>query len=136
MLPTFIIAGAGKSGTTALWAYLNQHPEICMSRIKEPMFFTNLLGYRQGGSIEAPVYEGRYKSGLEWYEKLFAKCCQKRALGEASTAYMYAKDAAGLIKKTLPEVKLIFLLRNPVDRLYSNYWQERKYGWTCLPLKN
>ncbi len=129
MLPTFIICGAGKSGTTALWAYLKEHPEVCMTRMKEPIFFTRMLGTREGGTIEAPVYTGHYEKGIAWYESLFEHCGCQKVRGEASTAYFYAEDAADLIREILPNVKLIFLLRNPVDRLYSHYWQERKTGW-------
>ncbi len=129
MLPTFIIAGAGKSGTTSLWNYLKAHPEICMARIKEPGFFTKSLGRDQGRGENAPSRSGKFDKGFPWYESLFINCQGKKAFGEASTMYMYSEDAPTLMKRYIPDVKLIFLLRDPVDRAYSQYWQEKKTGW-------
>ena len=72
MVPTFIVAGATKSGTTALGEYLNDHPQVCMSWMKEPNFFTE----------EIPVT--RYKNGFSWYQSLFDNCGQAKAIGEVS----------------------------------------------------
>ena len=129
MLPTFIIAGAGKSGTTALWNYLKEHPEVCVAQIKEPMFFTRIKGQDRDSAADAPPVSGTFDKGFTWYKGLFVGSEGKKALGEASTIYMYAKDAPELIKTHVPRVKIIFVLRDPVDRAYSQYWQEKKAGW-------
>jgi len=114
MLPTFIIAGANKAGTTSLYEYLKLHPNICMSRVKEPCFFTN-----------HPI-TSTYNNGIEWYQKLYSSCEMETTRGEASTVYMGSEDSAYLIHKTIPEVSLVFILRDPVDRMYSQYWSDKK----------
>jgi len=114
MLPTFIIAGATKAGTTSLYEYLKPHPEVCMALIKEPCFFTR---DRRASS---------YSNGLSWYENLFAHCNVKNARGEASTVYMVREDSAELIFKTLPNITLIFMLRDPTNRMYSQFWSDIK----------
>jgi hypothetical protein len=129
MLPSFIIAGAGKSGTTTLWEHLKEHPEVCMAQFKEPGFFTQVVGHSDGAGDRAPSLSGRYCKGLEWYESLFRSCDNAKARGEASTIYMVVEDAPVLMKQVVPDVKILFILRDPVERLYSQYWQERKLGW-------
>lgn len=109
MLPTFIVAGATKSGTTAIYEYLKAHPQVCMAWMKEPNFFTR----------EIPV--SRYEKGLAWYESLFQTCGGAEAVGEVSPAYMPRQDTPNLIAEVLPDIQLLFLLRNPVERLYSHY---------------
>jgi hypothetical protein len=132
-LPTFIIPGAPKAGTTALWGYLNEHPQVCMARIKEPNFFTRYRGELQNGIVRPGAKRFvHFDKGIEWYESLYASCGNALARGEASTEYLSASDAAELIHEWVPGVKLIFLLRDPVSRLYSHYWQEYKLGWDEL----
>lgn len=109
MLPTFIVAGATKSGTTAIYEYLKTHPEVCMAWMKEPNFFTR----------EIPV--SRYNKGISWYETLFRDCEGAKAIGEVSPAYMPRKDAPTLIAQCLPDIQLIFVLRDPFDRIISHY---------------
>lgn len=106
VLPNLFIPGAGKSGTSSLHDYLNQHPEIYMSKVKEPHFFSD---------------DRYYGLGLNEYEKLFeeGKECQFR--GESSTGYMLFKNVIERIKSDIPNPKFIFILRNPVDRAYSHY---------------
>jgi hypothetical protein len=129
MLPTFIIAGVAKAGTTSLWEYLNIHPQIRMAPLKEPGFFTNAKGCGNRPDPRSPRFSGRYAKGLTWYESLFRECNGAKAVGEASVMYMPEPDAPGLIKKHLPDVQLLFLLRDPVERIYSHYWQEKRHGW-------
>ena len=116
MLPTFIVAGAAKSGTTTVWQHLKAHPQVCMASIKETNFFTR----------EIPA--ARYDLGLEWYQELFKTCGAAKAIGEVSPAYMARQDTPGLIRQTLPDILLIFIFRDPVERLYSQYWYQRQQG--------
>ena len=128
-LPTFIIAGAPKCGTTALWNYLNEHPEVCMARIKEPRFFSQMPGELDKKTIgSGPLRSGYFNRGINWYQSLFDSCQQLKARGEASTYYFSAIDSPILIESLIPKVRLIFILRDPVKRLYSHYWQEYKLG--------
>lgn len=129
-LPNFIIAGAPKCGTTALWALLQQHPEICLSSHKEPRFFSRVVGdLERGVMTDGHNRSGRFDMGFAWYEELFTRCQYAKAIGEASTHYFSAEDSAGLIAGHVPDVRLIFMLRDPVERAYSHYWQESKLGW-------
>lgn len=114
-LPNFIIFGAIKSGTGALYQYLSHHPEIYMSAIKEPRFFTDKNNYEK---IDG---NGSYKVNIEAYKKYFRGAKKELAIGEASSNYINSLYAAEVIKQVLPEVKLIATLRNPVDRAYAHY---------------
>ena len=125
-LPTFIIAGAPKCGTTALWRFLDEHPCVGMSQIKEPRFFTSARSFGEGIIRPGPPRPIQYDRGLAWYESLFDPA--KAVRGEASTLYFGASDAAELIRRHLPDVRLVFLLRDPAARLYSHYWQDHKSG--------
>lgn len=107
MLPTFIVIGAMKCGTTSLYHYLKQHPEICMSLRTEPNFF---------------VQEKNYHKGIAWYHSLFQGVA--KAYGERSTNYTKRHEFEGVaarMKSVLPDVKLIYLLRDPVERVISHY---------------
>lgn len=106
----FVIGGTEKAGTTSLFTYLSLHPEICGSNVKETNYFRD----NWIGNIETDVYN---------YQKYYAKCSySKKIFMEASTAYLGAADkVAQRIYKTLPNVKLLFILRNPVNRLYSSF---------------
>jgi len=104
-LPHFIIIGAMKAGTTSLYHYLQRHPEIAMSKVKETDFFL----------------EGNVHQGLKWYRRQFPK--DDRIKGEASpnyTKYPAQKGVAERIHQILPGVKLIYVLRDPVSRIVSH----------------
>lgn len=111
MLPTFIIAGATKSGTTSLLIYLGRHPDI----------FT---GGQQNGKKEAGFFNNNYEKGVGWYKQLFEGWNGEKAIGEKSVGYMIHKESPIRIKKLIPDIKIIFVLRNPVDRAYSHYWHD------------
>lgn len=126
MLPTFILAGAPKAGTTSLWHYIKSHPQVGMGFLKEPMFFTQASGNSKKMSEKMPPFSGNYRLGMTWYESLFQDCQPGQAIGEASGLYFTEPDAPGLIRQHLPDVKIVFLLRDPVDRVYSHYWENKK----------
>lgn len=105
-LPDFIIIGAAKSGTTSFVRYLDQHPDVCFSKPKEPGFF----------------YWPRINNkGLTHYAKFFEGCHGAMRVGEASTAYLYGEKTPRMIVEAIPDVRLIAILRNPVDRAFSHY---------------
>lgn len=113
-LPDFILGGAPKSGTTALFTYLSQHPEVYPSSPKEPHFFAK--------RNDSHVVRGMNYSRAE-YEELFRGAGPDQKAGEASTGYLHhAKQAAPKIQALIPDVRLLFLLRNPIERAYSEYW--------------
>jgi len=123
-MPDFILGGAMKAGTTTVWSWLARHPDVGMPEGKEPRFFTEERGLADGGEPDAPLRSGRYREGLAWYESLFSACAGKAVLGEASSRYLHAPDAARLIRAALPQVKLVFVLRDPVERMHAHYRQE------------
>lgn len=129
-IPNFLIIGAPKCGTTALAYFLSQHPCIFISKHKEPRFFTALPGSMEKEITgSGPRLSGNYKKGWSWYASLFEEASENQIIGEASTVYFANEDAASLIKKHCPDIKIILMLRNPVARIYSHYWQEHKLGF-------
>lgn len=129
-IPYFLIIGAPKCGTTALWYLLDQHEDIYMSVNKEPRFFTRVKGSMETKITgDGPRLSGTYDNGEQWYNELFKGALPTQKTGEASTVYFANEDAAQLIYDFNPGVKLILCLRNPVKRLYSHYWQEHKLGF-------
>ena len=128
MLPTFVIAGAPKSGTTALWTFLGQHPDVCMARVKEARYFTRIVGRDRHGDPTAPWRSGEFDRGQAWYEDLYRHCAAGSQRGEATPTYLFAPDAPRLLRQTVPEVRILFILREPVARLYSHYWAARAAG--------
>ncbi|MEL7038722.1 MAG: sulfotransferase [Cyanobacteria bacterium J06592_8] len=120
-LPNFLIIGAAKAGTTAIAEYLKQHPQIYMSSVKEPFFFSfegQKLDFRGPGDSEAFHLA---ITDLADYRQLFQGVENEVAIGEASTTYLYTPNAAERIHHYIPNVKLIAILRNPVERAYASY---------------
>lgn len=109
--PDFFIVGAPKCGTTALYDYLRQHPEIFVPYRKELHFFgTDLIS-------------GRPRRTEQDYLALFARAADEKRVGEASVLYLYSKLAASEIKAFCPSASIIIMLRNPVDMMYSLHSQ-------------
>lgn len=109
LLPNFLIAGGVASGTSFLSAALAQHPEIYLPRVQrpEPNFFH---------------YSWKYEQGIEWYQyTFFADVGQAVAVGERSSLLLHSDVAPQRIARDLPGIKLIFCLRNPVDRTWAHY---------------
>lgn len=113
--PNFLIVGAAKAGTTSLYYWLKQHPEVFMPAIKEPCFFVYGYGI----------------SDWERYLALFEPGRGKKAIGDASTAYLVAPESSQWIRKVLGDIKIIILLRNPAQRALSLYsWMVMEgYEW-------
>lgn len=114
-LPDFIIAGAPRSGTTWLYELLDRHPDVYMAkpRSPEPKFF---------------LVDELYEQGLERYAQWFAPARADQIVGEKSTNYLEQSVVAERIARALPSVKLVFILREPVARAYSNYLWSRMNG--------
>jgi hypothetical protein len=112
----FIIAGAQRSGTTWLYRQLESHPQICMAQPlrPEPKFF---------------LRENAVKLGYtEYRTRHFSHWCGERLLGEKSTSYIERTDSIPRIRAVLPDTRLIFVLRDPVKRAYSNWRFSRAQG--------
>lgn len=124
VLPDFLIIGVQKGGTTSLYHYLIQHPDVFSATTKEIEYFSK-YSYR----------------GLWWYRSFFPSCLakwfrkmrgRKFITGEASTSYSFFPGVAERVKKALPNVKVIVLLRDPVDRAYSQYNHQKRKGRETL----
>ena len=127
--PTFVIIGAAKSGSTSLYYYLKQHPQIFMSPVKEPRFFAlegHALDFRGPG--DERVRE-KTVTTLAAYQKLFEGVRDERVAGEASVIYLPHPDAAAAIARYVPDVKLIALLRDPSERAYSGFLYHTRDGY-------
>lgn len=113
-LPNFLCVGAQKAGTTTLYEVLKQHPDIFLPQIKEPHFF-----------------DEHYTKGVSWYEKTFFNTAlNQNAIGEITPAYLYIDDVPQRILETLgPNVKLLFIFRDPVERAYSHYLMSKFNGF-------
>jgi hypothetical protein len=124
-MPNFLVIGAAKCGTDSLCNYLNQHPEVYVSQDREPNFFVAEgrpeIPYRGPGDRAALESLNMWVHTLEQYQKLFAGVSTEKAIGEGTAWYIYFEDAPLRIKKHVPDVKLVAVLRNPIDRAYSAY---------------
>lgn len=144
--PDFVIAGAAKAGTTALYTYLQQHPDLHFSPIKEPHFFSSdieparfrpdfyrntvpdLTRYFSNDPLPA-----RFQAFIRdpaAYQQLYRESSAHQLTGEASTTYLYSTVAARNLQAYRPDAKIILILRNPVERAYSHYLMALKFGFT------
>tara|TARA_B110000881_G_scaffold30922_1_gene23352 strand:- start:4571 stop:5470 length:900 start_codon:yes stop_codon:yes gene_type:complete len=121
--PNFIVIGAMKSATTSLYTYLKQHPDIFMTKVKEPMFFNN---FNQNTDFKVLGNKSKKVNSLLDYFSMFGSVKNESAIGEASPAYIYNENAPYLIKEHLPDVKIIAILRQPTDRAYSNFLHTKR----------
>lgn len=112
ILPNFLIIGAPKAGTTSLYHNLKAHPQVFMPLLKEVNYFNE--------------DKAETEAGLKYYTSLFEDVSDEKALGEASTWYLFDEKSPERIQALLPDVKLIAILRNPAERIYSEYWMRRR----------
>jgi hypothetical protein len=120
-LPDFLIAGVPKAGTTALYAALARHPELFFPRVKEPKFFlTDGRPPRSGGPGDAQTYQQHVWRQAE-YEALFDPAPPYARKGEATPFYLYETSSHERIRRVVPDVRIVIVLRDPVDRAYSNW---------------
>ena len=120
-LPTFLILGAAKSGTTSLYRYLGEHPDVFMSPVQEPSYFAfqgSDLDFKGPGD---DWMRGIVATTIEDYLANFDGATSEKAIGETSPPYLYMPHAAAAIRDKLPEAKLIAILRDPVERAYSQF---------------
>lgn len=127
-LPDFIIVGAQKSGTTSLFHYLDQHPQLVGASTKEVHFFD--------GGLDENV--DNYKKGQQWYRAHFAIKPKGNRLVrafEASPLYLFNPLAAKRIHDVVPHAKLIAVLRNPTERAISHYFHEKRRNREPLDIR-
>lgn len=114
-LPDFIIIGTQRGGTTSLYRYLTQHPEVGAAFRKEVHFFDRY-----------------YEKGLDWYLAHFPERGDYPMVGEASPFYLFHPAVPGRVHAAVPHAKFIALLRNPIDRAYSQYHHKLRRGLETL----
>ena len=133
MLPNFLIVGAAKSGTTSVYEYLNDHPQVYMSPVKEPYFFSfvDKVPDFQGPFDEKTNKEEIITSRAE-YERLYDGVTNETAIGESSNAYLYLEGTAESIKKLVLDCKIVIILRDPVSRAFSHFLQHKMLGTEML----
>jgi hypothetical protein len=110
-LPTFLVVGAMRAGTTSLSRLLGSHPDVYMPPRKEIHFF-----------------DRRWRRGTDWYRRWFAEARGRRAVGESTPSYMYLPEVPPRMAQVVPQARLVAILRDPVDRAYSHYWHEQQLG--------
>lgn len=152
--PNFLIIGAAKCGTTSLYHYLRQHPEVYMSPIKEPNHFSTDIQpaefsneyklYEKSKQLNVAEYVKGDMSAEQWgayvhdkdiYNQLFKFASGFKARGEISNSYLYSNVAATNIFRQYPEMKIIAILRQPAERAYSHYLANLRDGRTTLPFR-
>ncbi len=127
--PNFLVIGAAKSGTTAIWHYLRQHPQVYMSPRKHVRYFAFEV---ENPEFRGPGIKNPSKpyavTNPEDYRALFDGVEGEIAVGEASHSYLYQPVAAERIREFACDIKLVAVLRNPAERAYSHYMQMRRDG--------
>lgn len=119
-LPDFIVIGAAKSGTTTMYSWLRQQPDVFMCTPKEPRFFSR-----------------HWDQGIAWYASLFEPAPPGALLGEASPQYTtpeFSDVAATRMVQVVPDARLVYLVRHPIDRLVSHYRYRRRRAQLNQPL--
>ncbi len=131
MIPNFFIAGTPKAGTTSLFQYLNEHPQVFMCSVKEPNFFS----YDEIDQQNL-YYSEKGISNKKDYEALFKNISSEMAIGEASVSYLFYKNVPYKIQAAIPKAKFIILLRNPVDRAFSHYLMDLRLGYVDVSFED
>jgi len=122
-LPNFLILGTAKAGTSSLYAYLKQHPDVFMSPTTELNFFAHEggdLNFRGPRDLEY-LWDDSLVATYEDYRNQFAGVERETAIGEVSTHNLYCSQAPALIKRYVPSAKMIAILRNPAERAFSAF---------------
>jgi len=154
-LPNFFLVGAPKAGTTSLYHYLDQHPQIYMSPVKEPHYFSEEIRFENFTDgfqkIAAPRLKEfrRYLEGPlttkfsagpveDWtdYIRLFQGVNGEPAIGEASVCYLWSKTAAHNIARHCPDARILILLRDPSEAAFSNYLRTLTIAYSYVPFRD
>ena len=132
-LPDFLLIGAAKAGTTALFAALARHPCVYASQTKEPRF----LAYADAvPSFKGPggaKYASTIVTDAASYRSLFAGCPENARAGEASTDYLCSEAAPHVARRLVPQARIVAILRHPVERAYSQFLHLRQHGHEPVP---
>ena len=125
--PDLFVVGAPKSGTTSVYEWLKAHPDVYMTPVKEPCYYSRDLAADKSGNFL------RYDVDRDRYTALFSGAGSAKRVGEASTRYLYSKDAPRLIADEQPNAYIVAILRNPVDMIASLHAHKLAGGTEDLP---
>lgn len=125
--PNFFVVGTPKGGTTSVFNYLEEHPEVFLPKIKEPHFFSS-------PEILDTYYNAQIVTDQSQYINLYKDSQNQKAIGDLSTSYLFNQKSAERIEKFNPDSKIIIVLRNPVDRAISHYLMDHNLGYINIPL--
>ena len=143
--PNFFIVGAARAGTTSFADYMRSHPDVFMSPIKEPHYFSSDIDcqafradFRRDCRVDPPDYfSGSARKKIHQafirsasnYDSLFSGAADAKVVGEASTSYLFSSVAAERIHQETKHPRILILLRNPVERAYSHFLMDLKQGY-------
>jgi hypothetical protein len=127
-LPNFLVIGAAKAGTSSLFSYLGQHPDVFISGTKEPNYFAVAGTHVNFTGPGDRIINETSVTDLRLYEGLFRSARGEAAIGEASTLYLYLPTAPPRIRQMQPGMRLIAILREPAERAYSSYLHMARDG--------
>ena len=133
MWPNFLVVGASKAGTTSVYHALRQHPDIFLSKVKEPHYFSFSEGLPEAAGPDDSRFRRRVVTDPQAYTNLFSGAGDAPARGECSVSYLFLPQAAPAIRRAIPDCRILILLRNPVDRAWSQYRQNVMNGREPLP---
>lgn len=128
ILPSFLIAGVQKSGTTSLVQYLQHHPHLLRPQRKDVFFFNNMTRYRKGTDFYRAFFSLKLKKRIADFSR-----GHSTQTFDGTPNYFDAPGSPARIQQTLPNAKIVLLLRDPIARAYSNYNMALKFGFETLP---
>ncbi len=126
--PSLFIVGAAKAGTTSIYSYLAQHPDVFMSSVKEPHFYSRVRPSAEQRAIMRHIVSDEAE-----YRRLFEGSEGFRVIGEASPSYLWEQGTAHRLAETHPDARIVAVLRDPVERAFSHYLMDLKLGVQSLP---
>jgi Sulfotransferase family len=127
--PNFFIVGAPKAGTTSLYAYLAEHPQVFMPAVKEPQFFAQICPSKEFEHLVEAIPDRRR------YLRLYRKARGYKAIGDASPSYLWHPEVPARIRRAVPDARIIIALRDPIERAHSHYLADFREGAECLPFR-
>jgi hypothetical protein len=129
-LPNFFVVGAPKCGTTSVYNYLSQHPDIFLPSKKELNFFSS-----QEIIFQNLYYDSFMIEHLKDYKHMYKKSKNSDVTGDFSVSYLFYKDTPKKIKNSIPDAKIIIFLRDPSERAFSHYLMDYRLGYLDIPLE-
>lgn len=127
LTPNFFIVGTPKSGTTSLFHYLQEHPEVFLPELKEPHFFSC-------PEVKNTYYKTKIVDSKQEYLDLYQERESYKAVGDLSSSYLFNKETPKRIHQFNPYAKIIIVLRNPVERALSHYLMDVNLGYINVSL--